>query len=280
MLVINSPIVVKEKIITSITRELGLELQKYLDTELGEGTYKWYWSDDDPAITNENGKMVLKFPAIMLSKPEIKNYRILQEYEQVIKDIDKVNLTAKSFLPSKPVKLSYELRVMTKNPDNEESFMLALERISNELHLLYPIVSKEPECRYRVPIWWGAGKQYSYDTEMTTKVYPITVLTNIESRKFTKVRLVSPSDSVSYTTSQMYSDISRREYRLAYDASIGSTVVYVDRSCKGLPLSGTLLFENGAELVSFIGRSLNCFTLETPLENYQLANTAVVVSSG
>jgi hypothetical protein len=274
----NSEVVVRQKLLPALTKSLGTLIKSYLDEELGKGNYQWLWGDDDASlIDEETGRhTVLSYPCAMLVNPEISNYRLVQNLEPVARDIDRDALTAKLFKPSKPVKLEYELRILTNNPDNDESFMLALERASEEVFCIYPVITTAPDVATKVNIWWGQGRKYSYDTESTTRVYKITASALIHSRKFARVSLVNPEDSINLTTFALTDDTTTWTRTTQFETKVDDLVVYISEEFRGLPSSGVLEFDDwSSETVSYTGRRLNKLVLEKPLKHFHLRGTTL-----
>jgi len=270
---------VRKKIIPEISRTLGQTIKTYLDEEIGANNYQWLFGDDDAALTDEEGnKIKLRFPCAILIEPEIKNNRLVQDYRKVVRDLDRDALEAKLYNPSKPVKLEYELRIFTNNPDNDESFMLALERASEEIFCLYPKVTESPPITQKVNIWWGEGKKYSYDVENTSRVYKITVSVEIDSRKYRKVALINPQNPIEYTPhlSSTFDNPVRKT--LQFLTKKGELFVYINEEYSGLPTKGTIVFDDWSkEEVVFITRRLNMFTLQVPLKNLHIQGTSLQI---
>lgn len=267
----------RKKLFPAITKALGTTIQEYLDANLGKGNYQFLWGSDDASLTDESGnKIRLRYPCVLLVNPEIKNYRLVQSFDPVIKEMDRDRLQAKAYYPSKPVKLVYELRVMTTNPDNDESLMLTLQRASEEVFSIYAEVEEDPSLSLKLNVWWGEGKKYSYDVENITRVYDITISAEVESRKYKKVRLIDPLNPVNYSTYTLDSRLSLKVFSTMFPTEVGDLVVYINEEFHGLPLKGTLTFEDWSEeTVSYTSRQRNKFTLEKPLEHIHLQGTAL-----
>jgi hypothetical protein len=275
----NSEIMSRTKIIPAVTRSLGEILRAYLDAEIGKTKYHWLWGDDDPSLLDADGKRaIVTFPAVILVSPQIRNNRMVQNLEPVLRDIDYDKLTAKEFRPSKPVKLDYELRVLTNNPDNGENFALVLERASEEIFCIYPEVTTDPPVSYKVNIWWGEGRLYAYDVESSTRVYTITASVVIESRKFRAARLIQPVNPVDLTTVTLVSQLDTSVVSAQFATSRDDLIVYINEGFYGLPRTGTLEFKDwSGEIVQFSDRRLNAFILSEPLKHFHLQDVSLQI---
>lgn len=270
-----------KKQLNEVTHVLGSSVKAALDNAFGEDAVNFFWDNDDPVFDKDDtgvSKTVLKLPAVNFYNPEMSDIPTLYSNQPVIKDKDEVNLSAKEFPPYQYLDLDYAFRIVCADPDTDLTLQNFFIGMRHELPSIEPLVSEEPFEKFYVQLHWDTRpKTYNYDKRLLVRAFTVTAKLRLESRKFIKRKLISPSNPVSITGGEGYTGDSGVSLTLTHTLSTGTKEVYVSEDTTNLPPTGVLVFGRNGEEFRFSFRRLNRFIGDECLKSYHFAGESLVL---